>query len=222
MRVLEKGLELANIGAEGPVLDIGCSVGRTTFALAEKFQTPVLGIDLNFSMLRMASEILRTGTVKYPRRRVGLVYDRREFQAKFENTELVDFWACDATSLPFSPQQFATIVTLNTLDCTHSPVEFLSSISSAMKPGASAIMACPYDWSNAATPIESWLGGHSQRTADSGASEPVLRRMLTPGNAQSIVGLKWTAEEEVDWQVRMHDRSTVSYQVHLVAAERLP
>jgi hypothetical protein len=52
-------------------------------------------------MLRLASEVLRRGVVRYPRRRAGLVYDQREFPARFANIENVDFWACDATALHF-------------------------------------------------------------------------------------------------------------------------
>ena len=80
-----------------------------------------LGIDLNFAMLRLASEVLRTGRVSYPRRRVGVVYDRREFPARFANAESVDFWACDAAALPFPAGTFSLAVNMNVLDCVSSP-----------------------------------------------------------------------------------------------------
>jgi SAM-dependent methyltransferase len=218
LRVLRQGLEMAGELPPGPILDIGCSVGRSTFALAERYDRMVLGVDLNYSMLRLASEVLRSGVVRYPRRRVGLVYDRREFPVSFKRQENVDFWACDAMAFPFEANQFAAAVSLNMLDCVHSPLDFLSSLAAVLGEDCPAVLSCPYDWSVSATPLEGWLGGHSQRSADAGASEPVLRRLLTAGTPQSIEGLRMIAECDADWHVRLHDRSTVSYKSHLVAA----
>src|SRR5438445_13898194 len=70
---------------QGAVLDAGCSVGRGTFALAQRTDDLVLGVDLSLPMLRLAGEVLRNGRVRYPRRRVGLVHERREFTAVFPN-----------------------------------------------------------------------------------------------------------------------------------------
>ena len=100
----------------------------------------------------------------------------------------------------------------------HSPLDFLSSLVAVLKVGCPVILSCPYDWSVSATPVEGWLGGHSQRGPDAGASEPVLRRLLTPGSPQSIPGLRLIAESDADWHVRLHDRSAVSYNSHLVIA----
>ena len=218
VRVLQRGLEMAGELPAGPILDVGCSVGRSSFELAERYDELVLGVDLNFSMLRLAGDVLRSGVVRYPRRRVGLVYDRREFPVSFQRRENVDFWACDATAFPFEDNQFAAAVSLNLLDCVHSPLEFLTSLAAVLRNDCPAVLSSPYDWSVSATPAESWLGGHSQRGPDAGASEPVLRRLLTPGSPQSIPGLRLIAESDADWHVRLHERSVVSYKSHLVVA----
>lgn len=219
---LQAGWELAAALPPGPLLEIGCSVGRGTFALAERSEALVLGVDLNFAMLRMAGEILRQGIVRYPRRRVGLVYDRREFSAAFSHGEKVDFWACDALALPFTAGTFSLAVSLNVLDCVAGPAEFLAQLESVLSVGGKAVLTCPYDWSPGATPLETWLGGHSQRSSSAGASEPVLRGLLTPGaSPSSVPGLQFLGERrELPWHVRLHDRSTMTYQVHLVVAER--
>jgi hypothetical protein len=88
----------------------------------------------------------------------------------------------------------------------------------------SAVLTTPYDWSGAVTPIEAWIGGHSQRGPDRGASEPLLRSLLTPGaHPQSSQRLRLTAEiPHVPWRTRVHDRSAVEYAVHVVVAEALP
>lgn len=222
IRLLERGLELADVSSAepGPILDAGCSVGRSTFALAAKLNRPVLGIDLNFPMLRLAGRVLREGIVRYPRRRVGVVYDRRKFPVSFRNSRHVDFWACDATALPFADNQFSAAVSMNLLDCVHSPVEFLTSLAAVLREDGPAIIASPYDWSASATAAEGWIGGHSQRGPDAGASEPLLRKLLTPGQPQSLQRLRLVAEDNCRWHVRMHDRSMVSYESHLVVARK--
>ena len=221
--LLEAALEAAGELPSGPLLDLGCSVGRTAFELAARNPGAlVLGVDLHYAMLRVAARVLREGRVRYARRRVGLVFDRREFDARFDGAERVDFWACDATALPFAAGVFAAAAGLNVLDCVASPRDLLASLASVLSPGAKALLTTPYDWSTAVTPLESWLGGHSQRSPGAGASEPVLRALLTPGaHPAAIDGLELVAERDaLTWRVRTHERSTVEYRAHLVVARR--
>ncbi len=208
----------------GPVLDIGCSVGRSTFDLAQASDDLVLGIDVNFSMLQVAQRVLRSGVVRYPLRRVGLVYDLREFAVQLDGAERVDFWACDALALPLGAATFGSAVALNVLDCVSSPVTFLDALSSVVRVGGRVALATPYDWSVNVTPVEAWIGGHSQRGPDRGASEPLLRSLLTPGShPQSSSRLRLVGESEnVPWRARLHDRSMVEYSVHVVCAEVEP
>ena len=220
LHCLNAGWQLAQPIPTGHVLDVGCSVGRGSLELAQRTTDLVLGIDLNFSMLRLAAEVLRTGTVSYPRRRVGVVYDRREFPACFANSENVDFWACDAAALPFPAGRFSVAVSMNVLDCAADPAGLLNSIARVLRNDGKLVLTCPYDWSPAATPLESWLGGHSQRSPSAGASEPVLRALLTPNAHPASTGaLELVAEQEhLPWHVRLHDRSTMNYLVHLLVA----
>lgn len=219
--VLHRGLELAGEIPEGPILDLGCAVGRTTFELAQTGR-PVVGVDLGYAMLRLAARTLRQRRVRYPRRRVGLVYDRRDFVFQYlVNEKDLDFWACDALALPFPPGTFAAVVGLNVLDCVQSPHDLLAALPRLLAPGGKAILSTPYDWSPAATPVEAWLGGHSQRGETAGASEPVLRALLTPGaHPASIEGLRIVAESSVPWRVRLHERAVMEYRVDLVVAEQ--
>jgi SAM-dependent methyltransferase/uncharacterized protein YbaR (Trm112 family) len=223
-RCLEHSLNLVGDRFSGHAIEVGCSVGRATFDLAKRTDDLVLGVDVNFSMLQVAQTLLRTGVVRYPRRRVGIVYDRCEFEVQFDEADRVDFWACDALALPFSTGSFSCAVALNVLDCVVSPCAFLDSVADLLTPGGKAVFATPYDWSSGVTPVEAWIGGHSQRGPDHGASEPLLRSLLTPGaHPQSSDRLRLTAEiQHMPWHARLHDRSFVEYTVHIVAAEALP
>ena len=220
VRVLERSLELSGAWPDGPALDVGCSVGRAAFELARRNRRLVLGVDMSFAMLRVAQGVLRRGEVRYPLRRTGLVYERREYAADFPEANLVDFWACDATALPFPPGMYSLAASLNVLDCVPSPRDHLASVARVVRPGGVACFSAPYDWSPGATPLEAWVGGHSQRGEGGGRSEPLLRALLTPdAHPLSIGGLRIIGEEEhFQWTVRLHDRSSVSYDAHLVVA----
>jgi SAM-dependent methyltransferase/uncharacterized protein YbaR (Trm112 family) len=207
----------------GPVLDLGCAVGRTSFDLAQQQSGLVLGIDINLSMLRLASTVLHGSRVQYPRRRIGIVYDRRSFDVELPGVEHLDFWACDALALPLAPGTFGTTVAMNLLDCVTSPRDLLVGMRRVLVGKGTALLATPYDWSPGATPVEAWIGGHSQRGEQGGAAEPLLRALLTPGaHPQAVDGFTIIAENnEVSWQVRMHERSAVTYRLHCVVARAL-
>ncbi len=231
VRCLGVGMELAGLtdtqdagGLQGPIVDLGCSVGRSTFELGAGTSDLVVGIDLNFSMLQLAQRVLEDGTAHFPKRRVGVVYDERRVQTPFgEGSGNVDFWACDSLALPFVPESFSCVVALNLLDCVQAPHELLHALDRILKPHGHAIISSPYDWSTAATPMETWIGGHSQRGPLEGNAEKLLEALLTPGaHPQSAPNLEIKAERRnVPWQTRLHDRSYVNYDTHVLALRRL-
>jgi SAM-dependent methyltransferase len=152
-----------------------------------------------------------------------VVYDRRCVTVPTDHAANLDFWACDVAALPFADGTFALATALNLIDCVQSPRDVLAELSRTLRPDGRAILTTPYDWSPVATPIESWLGGHSQRSVNRGASEPVLRALLTPGGHPAALGTLTVESEraEVPWHVRLHERSTVAYKLHLIVAKKL-
>lgn len=223
LRCLERLLALAGEGTPvGRVLDLGCAAGRTSFSLAARHPGAlVLGVDTGLALLRLARQAL-SGHFSYARRRVGLVYDRRDFPVAPDGAERVDFWACDALALPFAPGLADVVAALNLLDCVPSPRDLLAGMAAALAPGGALLLATPYDWAAHATPPAAWIGGHSQRAADGGAAEPFLRALLTEGaHPQSVAGLATVGEAaRFPWQTRLHDRSFVGYAAHLLALRK--
>ena len=138
--------QLINDKVDGPVIDIGCSVGRTSYELANFFNEPVPGIDLNFAMLKTAAMISEHGRITYCKRREGMVYERKSFPVTFENSSMVDYWVCDAASMPFPGNTFSLAVSLNVLDCLWSPYNHLEELSRILAPHAKAIIATPFYW----------------------------------------------------------------------------
>ncbi len=206
---------------EGPVVELGCAVGRASFALAEATDGLVLGLDLHLGLLRVASQALRRGRVVYPRRRVGLVYDRRDFAVSLPGAERVDFWLADALALPLPAASASFLLALNLLDCVSAPWMLLSSMAQVLRSGGRAALCTPYDWAPSATPLEGWLGGHSQRGPERGDAEPALRALLDPASPRYAGGgLRLLGEREADWRVRLHARSEMRYRVDMLALGR--
>jgi SAM-dependent methyltransferase len=182
----------------------------------------VIGVDLNMSMLRRAEQLRRTGRVEWPRRRVGLVFDRTSAELPEARTDKVAFVCADVGVLPFADESAAGALSLNVLDCVPTPITHLTELGRVLAPGTSALLSTPYDWSASATSMEHWIGGHSQRTATGGASEPELRRILSP-DARAGVDTRLTIADErdpVDWRLYLNARSTMHYALHLMRLER--
>lgn len=220
--LLKKGLGLMDGRVPGPILDIGCAVGRTSFDLAEEYDDIVLGIDLNFGFVRQAAGILKNGAVNYPKRHTGIVYEPKKHPASFVNHDKVDFWVCDAANLPFADENFSLAVSLNILDCINSPYDHLSELARTLQFEGKTCLCTPYDWSVNATPIESWMGGHSQRSGNKGSSEKMVRSLLAEGthpNAFKELSLEFE-EENIPWTLRLHDRSSMQYMVHMLGLRK--
>jgi len=198
---------------EGVWLDIGCSLGRGTFELARRSGQLAVGLDLNFSMLRMARRIQRTGKVKYAMRRVGLVFDTHEFEVAGLPTERVSFWCADVNVLPFASGTFDGTIAMNMLDCAGSPLGLLCEMGRVVKPLGESILCTPFDWAVGASAAGAWIGGHSQRSAPAeGSSVEALRQYLS---GVPDIGLTLEAErDDVAWRLRVHERSVTEYAVY--------
>lgn len=220
-RALE-GLRSAKVEVAGPVLDLGCSVGRTTseLALRKVGGGTVVGLDLSFAMLRVARRALREGRVTYARRRSGLVYEERIFSVPRAGGDVALFCA-DALALPFRPGTFGLATSFNLVDCLVSPLDHLRGLDSVLRARGALALATPFDWAPTATPVEAWLGGHSPRGPAGGRPEAVLAALLGGDHPVAVAGLSLIEHVRgLDWFVRLHDRAVMRYDVDLFLARK--
>jgi len=222
LNCLEAGLALLPNKPQVPILDIGCALGRTSFELAKKQDALTLGIDINFSKLRIAQQVLQKGIVSFPLKQLGVAYEQHEYAANFSHKKHVDFWLCNALALPFDNSTFNFASLLNVLDVVPAPKILLASISNILASGSYAIFSTPYDWSPPVN-MESWIGGKKVHQTLKGDSLQILKSLLA---SESQTGefnkLKMIAEiEHHPWFVRVHKRRVVNYDTHVFACEKL-
>jgi SAM-dependent methyltransferase/uncharacterized protein YbaR (Trm112 family) len=221
--LVHAALDLLPSAPRGVWVDLGCSVGRATFELAQRTGDLAIGVDLNFRMLRLAEQVRREQRATYPMRREGLVFDRRAVQVANLPFDRVSFWCADVGLLPFADTQFDGALSLNLLDCVPSPLMHLLEMGRVLHVGAPALLSTPFDWTPEATPLAQWLGGHSQRAADRGSSAARLRRLLAPGGDTGLDSRLVVRDEsrQLPWRVYIHARASLAYTLDLLRLERV-
>ncbi len=203
---------LALVGSvTGPIVELGAAAGGVTRALAERFDAPVLGIDLSAPLVRFGARALRGGNLRYPLRLAGTAYEDRELIAPPPRRDNAQMWIADALTPPLGSQCAGLVLALNLLDCVSDPAALLRAAAGLLRPGGHLLLCTPFDWSTAATPVEAWVGA---RSADSAA--PDFARW-----AQGVSGLEIAASTvEHAWEVRVHARATMHYRTEILALRR--
>jgi SAM-dependent methyltransferase/uncharacterized protein YbaR (Trm112 family) len=222
--LVRDALQLAEASVQGMWLDLGSSVGRGTLELARAGAELAIGVDLSFSMLRVAERVRREARAVFPLRRQGVVFERVERPLADVPARRMTFWCCDAAVLPLAAGRAQGALLLNLLDCVPRPLNLLAETGRVLAPGAAALFSSPYDWSPQATPMDQWIGGHSQRSVGGGSSVVELRRVLSANCAAGVdTGLVLEQERDgVPWRVQTSERSTMEYSVHLARLRRKP
>jgi len=143
-------------------LDIGCSVGRTTFELARGFDE-VTGLDFSANFIHMAIAMQEQGAIRYTRRDEGdlMTYCERTCrELGLEDTAAkVAFFQADACNLKDLYQGYDLVFAGNLIDRLYSPRKFLDTIHERINPGGLLVLTSPYTWMEAFTERDEWLGG---------------------------------------------------------------
>lgn len=203
---------LALIGpVEGPVIELGAAAGGVTRALAERLDTPVLGLDLSAPVMRFAARALRGGTLRYPLRLSGTAYAEREIVVPPPVRGDASVWLADALVPPVAEGCAGLVVALNLLDCVSDPAALMRAAAGLLRPGGHLLLCTPRDWSTTATPADAWVSARSAETAAADLGSW----------AERVSGLALLARsEDHPWAVRVHARATMHYRSDLLVLQR--
>ncbi|MDX1810263.1 MAG: 5-histidylcysteine sulfoxide synthase [Sulfurospirillaceae bacterium] len=145
------------------VLDIGCSVGRTSFELCKTFEK-VTGIDFSARFINVAQSLKDNGYLRYEKKIEGDIKEQKEITLKSLgldkiNFEKLEFWQGDACNLKPHFENYDMIVAINLLDRLYNPKLFLQDVSRRLNDEGIFIVASPFTWSEEYVKKENWLGG---------------------------------------------------------------
>jgi SAM-dependent methyltransferase/uncharacterized protein YbaR (Trm112 family) len=192
---------------EGPVLDLGCSVGGMTARLAAGGRLAV-GVDISFESLVWARALLRGRPGPLNRgpvftegdNRIDLLLDPRQGTR-------CEFVMAGGEALPFANGSFRVTASCNLIDVMENPPELLDEKSRLLAPGGLLLLSTPFLHTTAG--VSRCFAPEGRQPVD------VLRSLLDQR------GFEVAAEEEdVPWVLYHYRRRLDFYQTYCLAARR--
>ncbi|MET4694232.1 5-histidylcysteine sulfoxide synthase [Endozoicomonas lisbonensis] len=144
-------------------LDLGCSVGRSSFELARWFQH-VDGIDFSARFISAAAELQKNGKIRYFMPTEGELGEFKVASLKATGLDAIDvnrilFSQGDACNLKPKYRDYDLVFAGNLIDRLADPQGFLGSIHERIRSGGFLVLTSPYTWLEDYTHKEQWLGG---------------------------------------------------------------
>lgn len=162
IRTVSQTLQVDLLPKNARALDIGCSVGRSSFELA-RYCTEVIGIDFSHRFVAAAKAVRESGYAEFNRCEEGhLATALRNFLPSEIDRHRVHFEQGDAMQLRGTLGSFNVVHAANLIDRLPDPLKFLRLLPSMVRPGGQLILTSPYTWLEDYTPQANWLGGFYQ------------------------------------------------------------
>lgn len=144
-------------------LDLGCSVGRSTFELAKTFDN-VLGIDFSANFINVGVKLKKYDSLTYKEKVEGEIFNDNKVSLRdFDCEEIQDkvtFMQGDACNLKDIYTGYDLIFCSNLIDRLYSPQKFLEDIPNRINDNGLLVLLSPYTWLEEYTPKQNWLGGY--------------------------------------------------------------
>jgi len=143
-------------------LDLGCSVGRSTFELAKYFDE-VLGIDFSANFINVGVKLKKYDSLTYKVATEGELFNEKtislnDFGLDFTKKK-VDFMQGDACNLKELYSGYDLIFCSNLIDRLYYPQKFLDDVPNRVNKDGLLVLLSPYTWLEDYTPKQNWLGG---------------------------------------------------------------
>ncbi len=142
-------------------LDVGCATGRSTFELAQAFDSAT-GLDFSARFIQIAEQMRTQKQIRYTLPTEGDLVDycTATLPKPLANTPAkVAFWQADACNLKPQFTGYDLIFAGNLIDRLYDPEKFLADATHRLNPGGLLILTSPYTWLDSHTPKAKWLGG---------------------------------------------------------------
>lgn len=163
-------------------LDIGCAVGRGSFALA-RHCPEVTGLDFSARFIQVGVRLREQGSFSYTLVEEGELLSYHS--ACLADLDLaatagrVQFFQADACNLKPLYRDYDLVVAANLIDRLYQPRKFLQEIPRRIVSGGILVLSSPYTWLTEHTHREEWLGGF-KRNGENFTTLDALRELLAP------------------------------------------
>jgi len=142
-------------------LDLGCSVGRTSFMLAQHFNQ-VDAVDFSARYIRHGVHLQQGNSVRYTLENEGEIVDFHEFNlmdVDLPCSENILFSQGDVSNLKGVFTGYDVILAQHVLEQNYDPRAFLQEVHSRLNAKGLLIVVSSYDFDEQQTSKENWLGG---------------------------------------------------------------
>ena len=160
--IAQLALNAMEVRNKGKALDIGCSVGRAAFEMADHFDS-VDALDFSARFVQIGAHMQTNGRILYERTEEGelVTFQERTLRELGLNGDYsnICFLQQDAMNMKPLFTGYDLVVAANLIDRLSDPACFLRDIPSRMNSGGVLLIASPYTWLEEFTPKEKWLGG---------------------------------------------------------------
>lgn len=142
-------------------LDLGCSVGKTSFILAPHFKQ-IDAVDFSARYIRHGVRLQQGGSVRYTLENEGDIVDFYEFSLEevgLPCSENILFSQGDISNLKKGLTGYDMILAQHVLEKNYDPRLFLQDVHSRLNSNGLLIIVSSYDFDEQHTSKEKWLGG---------------------------------------------------------------
>lgn len=176
-------------------LDIGCSVGRSSFELSKHFKN-VVGVDYSHSFIKAANKMKLDGQYPIRVKDHGSIYSHKTLKSPEAcMPDRITFEQGDACNLKKNSKKWDFVLAANLLCRIPDPRKFLEEISFQINSGGILALVSPYTWMTEYTSEENWIGG----TDNSSSSKDAIKSLLYPS-------FELIKEQELPFLIREHRR----------------
>ncbi|HBM85954.1 MAG TPA: putative 4-mercaptohistidine N1-methyltransferase [Opitutae bacterium] len=157
-RCVSEGIDVAALGETSRALDIGCSVGRSTFELARHCRE-VIGVDYSQAFIDGANRMKTHCLHPAWRSDEGSAATLLDLKVDAEiDPNRVHFETGDAQELRQDLGQFDIVIACNLICRLGEPMRLLERLQALVRPGGQLFITTPFTWLEAYTPPANWLG----------------------------------------------------------------
>ncbi len=161
-RCVAEGIDVSALPNDARGLDLGCSVGRSTFELA-RYCSEVIGVDYSQAFIDAANRMKTEGMHAAWRLDEGSATTLLDLKAdEAIDPNRVHFETGDAQHIRDDIGQFDVVIACNLICRLPEPMRLLRRLPQLLKPGGQLFIATPFTWLEEYTTSTNWLGDGAQ------------------------------------------------------------